>query len=192
MNKPDLEKLLAHINAGKPLIFGAEMYNAMHYYSDEALRIQAELNTGFHSPEEIRKIMEELTGAAISATFKLFPPFYTDFGKNIHFGENVFINSCCCFQDQGGIYIGDNCLIGHRATIATINHGLPVRERNIHNLAPVRLEANVWLGSSVTILPGITIGAGSIVAAGSVVTKNIPPMVIAAGNPARKIKDVPA
>lgn len=192
MDKPDLGKLLEFINAGNPLIFGHEMFAAMHYYSDEALRMQAQLNTGFHSPAEIRKIMSELTGSAIPDTFKLFPPFYTDFGKNIHIGENVFINSCCCFQDQGGIYIGDNCLIGHRATIATINHGLSIKDRGIHYLKSVRLEANVWLGSNVTILPGVSIGAGSIVAAGSVVTKDIPPMTIAAGNPARKKKDVTA
>lgn len=191
MSKPNLEALLDWIAAGNPLAFGTKMYNAMHYYSNEALRLQAALNTGFHSPEDIRKLMEELTGGKISDTFRLFPPFYTDFGKNIHFGENVFINSCCCFQDQGGIYIGNGCLIGHRATIATINHGASVAERGILYCKPVCLEANVWLGSNVTILPGATIGTGSIVAAGSVVTNHIPAMTIVAGNPARKIKDVP-
>ena len=109
-----------------------------------------------------------------------------------YFGENVFVNSCCCFQDQGGIYIGDGCLIGHRATIATINHGLAVDKRNVHYLGAVRLGDNVWLGSNVTILPGVSIGDGAIVAAGAVVTKDVAAMTIVGGNPARKIRDVPA
>lgn len=192
MNKEKLEALLAWLDAGKALVAGTEMYELMHACSDEALRIQSVLNSVWHSPAEIRLLMSELTGRNVPESFKLFPPFYSDFGKNIHLGENVFINSCCCFQDQGGIYIGDNCLIGHRATIATINHAFNPRQRHIHNLAPVHIEADVWLGSNVTIVPGVRIGRGSIVGAGSVVIKNVEPMSIVAGNPARKIKDVPA
>lgn len=187
-----LDALLAWLNEGKALVVGTEMYEIMHEYSSQALRIQALLNSCWHSPAEIRMLMSELTGRSVPESFKLFPPFYTDFGKNIHLGEKVFINSCCCFQDQGGIYIGDNCLIGHRATIATINHGFNPQDRHIHKVAAVRIEEDVWLGSNVTIVPGVTIGKGSIVAAGSVVIKNVEPMSIVAGNPARKIKNVPA
>lgn len=191
MKDADLNELLDYIAAGEPLIYGERMYEIMHFYSDDARRVQARLNSGFHSPAEIRRLMRELVGGDVPESFKLFPPFYCDFGKNIHLGERVFINFCCCFQDQGGIFIGDDCLIGHRATIATINHGMAVQERNIHYHKPVKLEKGVWLGSSVTVLPGVTIGAGAIVAAGSVVVKDVEPMSVVAGNPARKIKDVP-
>lgn len=191
MDNKKLDDLLAWLNGGKALVAGTEMYQIMHEYSDEALRIQADLNSAWHSPAEIRMLMSELTGRSVPESFRLFPPFYSDFGKNIHLGENVFINSCCCFQDQGGIFIGDNCLIGHRATIATINHGFNPRERGIHNVSPVRIEDDVWLGSNVTIVPGVTIGRGAIVAAGSVVIRNVEPMSVVAGNPARKIKNVP-
>ena len=73
----------------------------------EAIRLGMELNTKYHTPEEIREIMARLTGRPVDETFRLFPPFYTDFGKNITIGRDVFINSCCHFQDQGGITIGD-------------------------------------------------------------------------------------
>lgn len=191
MNIQDLNRLLGYIAAGNALTPDTEMHAIMNFYSGEALKIVASLNSGFHSPAEIRKLMEELTGNPVPESVRIFPPFYSDFGKNIHLGENVFINSCCCFQDQGGIFIGSGALIGHRATIATINHGLPVERRGILYLKPVRIEEDVWLGSDVTILPGVTIGRGAIVAAGSVVTHDAPPFTIIAGNPARKIRDTP-
>lgn len=191
MNISDLNRLLGYISGGKALTPGTEMHAIMNFYSDAALKIVASLNSGFHSPAEIRTLMEELTGNHVPESVRIFPPFYSDFGKNIHLGENVFINSCCCFQDQGGIFIGSGALIGHRATIATINHGLPADQRGILYLRPVRIDEDVWLGSDVTILPGVTIGRGSIVAAGSVVTRDVAPFTIVAGNPARKIKDTP-
>ena len=120
-----LDTLLEHLDAGQPLVTGTEAFDCMHGYSYEAMRLTAELNNAFHTPEEIREIMGRITGRPIDETFRLFPPFYTDFGKNIRIGRRVFINACCCFQDQGGISIGDGTLIGHRVTLATITHGLP-------------------------------------------------------------------
>lgn len=90
----------------------------------EAIKIGMELNNSYHTPEEIREIMGRLTGRKIDDMFRLFPPFYTDFGKNIKIGRDVFINSGCHFQDQGGIEIGDGALIGHNVVLATINHDL--------------------------------------------------------------------
>ena len=76
----------------------------------------------YHTKEEIIQLMSELTGQKIDESFGMFPPFYTDCGRNIHIGKNVFINAGCKFQDQGGIYIEDGVLIGHNAVLATINH----------------------------------------------------------------------
>ncbi|MEY8260917.1 hypothetical protein AALA80_11250 [Oscillospiraceae bacterium 50-60] len=104
----------------------------------EAIRLGMELNNQYHTPEEIREIMGRLTGKEIAPDFRLFPPFYTDFGKNIAIGRDVFINSGCHFQDQGGIEIGDGALIGHNVVLATINHDLdPARNRKNH-YAPIR------------------------------------------------------
>ena len=97
----------------------------------EAMKITTVLNQGYHEPEEIRTLMEKLTGGPIDESFRMFPPFYTDCGKNIHIGKNVFINCGCHFQDQGGIYIGDGALIGSQVVLATINHGRKPEERTI-------------------------------------------------------------
>lgn len=185
-----LDALLAHLNSGKPLYGGTAEFETMAFYSEEARRILAELNTGYHSPEAMRSLMTQLIGRKVPNSFRCFLPFYTDFGKNIHLSANVFINFCCCFQDQGGIYIGDGSLIGHRVTIATINHGLAPDDRFTNYLAPVHIGKNVWVGSGATILPGTEIGDNAVIGAGSVVTKNIPANMIAAGSPAKIIRSV--
>lgn len=134
--------------------------------------------------------MAELIGGPVPETFRLFPPFYTDFGKNIHLDDAVFINSCCCFQDQGGIYIGAKSLIGHHVTIATLNHYLEPEKRFDMKLAKVIVGKNVWIGSGAVILPGISIGDNAVVGAGSVVTKNVAAYTVVAGNPARYMRTV--
>ena len=134
----------------------------------EALRICMEINTRYHEPAELRKIMSRLIGKDVDESFRLFPPFYTDFGKNISIGKNVFINSECHFQDQGGIEIGDGALIGHNVVFATINHSLDPSENRKNYYAPIKLERNVWVGSNSTILSGVTVGEWSVIGAGSV------------------------
>lgn len=156
----------------------------------EAIQLGMELNNQYHTPEEIREIMERLTGKKIDSTFRLFPPFYTDFGKNITIGRDVFINSGCHFQDQGGIEIGDGALIGHNVVLATINHDLDPAGNRKNHYAPIHINAHVWIGSNATILSGVTIGEWSVVAAGAVVTKDIPPMTVVGGVPARIIKKI--
>ena len=88
-----------------------EIYEFMDRMSDEARKITFSLNAAYHDQEEVRSLLSELFGYEVPATLKVFPPFYTDFGKNIRIGENVFINACCHFQDHGGISIGDCCQI---------------------------------------------------------------------------------
>lgn len=192
MDSPNLISLLEHLNAGRPVIAGSEFHKLMTYYSNQAMRITAELNNKWHDQAEIRQMMTELTGKGIDDSVTFFPPFYTDFGKNIHIGKNVFINSCCSFQDQGGIYIGDKVLIGHKAVLATINHGLAPERRADNYPAPIHIGSNVWLGANVTILPGVTIGENAVVAAGAVVTKDVAKNTIVGGVPARFLKTIPA
>lgn len=156
----------------------------------EAIRIGMELNTKYHTPEELREIMGRLTGKKIDESFRLFPPFYTDFGKNITIGKDVFINSCCHFQDQGGITIGDGTMIGHSVVLATINHDLEPEKMRKNHYAPITIGKYVWIGSNVTILPGISVGDWAVVAAGAVVTKDIPPFTVVGGVPAKVIKKI--
>jgi len=184
----ELAKLLAHLNGGNVVIAGSEEHQAMIQVSNEAMMLTAQLNGVYHTPEEVRELFSKITGEAVDGSFCMFPPFYTDFGKNIHVGKNVFINSGCHFQDQGGITIGDGSLIGHNVVLATINHGFAPAHRGDNHPAPVIIGKNVWIGSNATILPGVTIGDGAIVAAGAVVTKDVPPMTVVGGVPAKVIK----
>jgi acetyltransferase-like isoleucine patch superfamily enzyme len=173
---------------------GAEENDERDAYANElfqeAVRIGMELNTQYHTPEELREIMGRLIGKKLDRSFRMFPPFYTDFGKNITIGKDVFINSGCHFQDQGGIEIGDGALIGHNVVLATINHDLNPRKNRKNHYAPIKIGTRVWIGSNATILPGVTIGDYAVVAAGAVVTRDVPAMTIVGGVPAKVLKVV--
>lgn len=184
----DLQAFLDHMNSGKTIKGGSEAHLCMCALSQEALQRTAELNGAYHTPEEVRRIFSALTGRPVDVTFTLFPPFHTDCGKNIAVGKNVFINSGCKFQDQGGIVIDDGALIGHNVVLATLNHSLAVRDRQDLIPGPIRIGKNAWIGSNVTILPGVTVGDGAVVAAGAVVTKDVPAYTVAGGVPARVLR----
>ncbi len=167
---------------------GSEVFEKFHTQSQEALKVTMELNNKYHSPQEIVQLFSKLIDKPVDRSFRMFPPFYTDCGINITIGKNVFINACCKFQDQGGIIIGDNVLIGHSVVITTLNHDITPRTRVNMTPKQVKIGSNVWIGSNVTILPGVEIGEGAVIGAGSVVTKDVPQYSIAAGNPAKVIK----
>lgn len=158
--------------------------------SENARKITMELNNKYHSQEEIRVLFSKIIDKEVDKSFKMFPPFYTECGINITVGKNVFINACCKFQDQAGIEIGDNVLIGHSVIIATLNHDFDIKNRISMTAQKVKIGSNVWIGSGSIILPGVTINDGAIVGAGSVVNKDVPKNAIVAGNPAKVIKYV--
>ena len=186
----DLEAFLEHLNSGKMVQGGSDAHLFMHGVSQEALRITAEMNSRYHEPEELRALFSQLIGRPVDESFGLFPPFYTDCGKNIHIGKRVFINMGCKFQDQGGIFVGDGTLIGHNVVLATLNHAKTPKDRSSMLPAAIHIGKNVWIGANATILPGVTIGDGAIVAAGAVVTRNVPENTIVGGIPANIIGTV--
>ena len=186
----DLAGFLEHLNSGKPVKGGSEAHQFMHGVSQEALRITAEINGSYHEPAQLRALFSELTGRPVDESFGLFPPFYTDCGKNIHIGKNVFINMGCKFQDQGGIFIGDGALIGHNVVLATLNHAASPKDRGSMIPAPIRIGKNVWVGANGVILPGVTIGDGAIVAAGAVVNRDVPENTVVGGVPAKVIRTI--
>jgi acetyltransferase-like isoleucine patch superfamily enzyme len=184
-----IEQVLMYLNSGRGEEMTEEMHACSWQQSQKAQKQTMELNTQYHSPEEIVRLMSELTGEEIDTSFRMFPPFYTDFGRNIHIGKNVFINSCCQFQDQGGIFIGDDVLIGHRVVLATIDHDLNPYDRQNH-CAPIRIGNCVWIGAGAIVTKGVTIGDGAVIAAGAVVTKDVPKNTVAGGVPARILKEI--
>ena len=184
----DLTAFLDHLNSGKPVQGGSEAHLFMHGVSQEALKLTAEINGGYHEPAELRALFSQLIGKPVDESFGLFPPFHTDCGKNIAIGKNVFINMGCKFQDQGGIFIGDGALIGHNVVLATLNHAKSPQDRGSMIPAPIHIGKNVWIGANATVLPGVTIGDGAIVAAGAVVARDVPANTIVGGVPAKVLK----
>ena len=184
------QEFLEYMNSGKEVIAGSDIHLKMTELSNEAMKITSELNNSYHTPEEIKVLMEKLTGREFSEGAYMFPPFYTDCGKNLKIGRNVFINSCCQFQDQGGITIGDGTLIGPKTVIATLNHHQNPNKRANLIPKPVKIGKNVWIGANVTILPGVTIGDGAVIAAGALVSKDVEANTVVGGVPAKLIKRI--
>ena len=116
-------------------------------------------------------------------------PFYTDFGKNIRVGRNVFVNHACEFMDRGGITIGDDVLIGPKVNLVTINHLDPAQRRSTW-CAPIVIKRGAWLGASVSVMPGVTDhwrecgGDGN-----AVVIRDVLDNTVVGGIPARVIKN---
>lgn len=184
-----IHTVLEYLNSGRGEEMTEEMNLCVLATCQETLKKTMELNNTYHTPEQIRQLMASITGEEIDEGFNMFPPFYADFGRNIHIGKNVFINSSCHFQDQGGIWIGDNALIGHNVVLATINHDLnPYDRHNIYK--PIHIGNRVWIGSNAVITQGVTIGDGAVIAAGAVVTKDVAPNTVVGGIPAKFIKNI--
>lgn len=153
-------------------------------------RLVGELNTGYHAPHEVRALLERIWGQPLDASVRMFPPFYTAFGKTTRVGKAVFINFGCTFLDQGGITLEDGVFIGPGAKILTEGHPEHPDTRLTLLTQPVVIRRKAWIGAGAMILPGVTVGENAIVAAGAVVTKDVPDNTIAAGVPAKIIRNI--
>lgn len=185
-----IQEFRNYMASGKPIEGGSDGHMMFHRLSQEALRITAEINGKYHTPEELHKLLEQLWGREVPKSVGLFPPFHTDCGKNTVVGERVFINMDRKFQDQGGITIDEGALIGHNVVLATLNHLLDPERRAGMTYAPIHIGKNVWVGANATVLAGLTVGDGAVVAAGAVVTKDVAPNTIVGGVPAKVIKKI--
>lgn len=184
------QTLMDLLNSGRPLDPGTPDGVRMNEISSRAREICSLINRESSDVARIGELFSELIGENVPDSFRLFPPFTSDFGRNIHLGENVFINSGRRFQDQGGIWIGSGSLIGHNVVIATLNHDLDPSTRQAMHPKPVVLGENVWVGAGAIIVPGIAVGDGAVIGAGSIVTRDVGAGMVVAGNPARPIRQV--
>lgn len=128
--------------------------------------------------ENSRSILSQIFGKEFPKNSTIFPPFHTNYGKNIFIAENVFINHDCSFLDLGGIEIESGVMIAPKLVISSEEHPVNPSERQKIFGRKVHIKKNAWIGTNATILVGVTIGENSIVAAGAIVTKDVSDNVI--------------
>ena len=141
---------------------------------------------------KFRKQIIQKLFKATGARFFVEPPFHCDYGYNISIGENFYSNYNCTILDGAAVTIGDNVLFGPNVSLFTAGHPIHFEARNLgwEFTAPITIEDNVWIGVQTVVNPGVHIGENSVIGSGSVVTRDIPPNVVAAGNPCRVIREI--
>ena len=139
---------------------------------------------------ERRRILQALFGRG-GDTVWMQPPFFCDYGANIHCGERVFFNFNCVVLDVCTVHIGDYTLFGPAVQIYTPMHPFDAKRRREQEYGkPVEIGPDVWVGGGAIILGGVSIGSRAVIGAGSVVTRDVPEGVFAAGNPCRVIRTI--
>jgi acetyltransferase-like isoleucine patch superfamily enzyme len=177
------------MRTGEPIRLDDDQYPKVQTVVDQTIKLNVKLNTS-EDVGQIRKHLSKIIDKEIDQSTIVFIPFYTNFGRFITIGKNVFINHACSFLDMGGITIEDDVLIGPKVNLITENHPLNPNDRKSLICNPIVVKHNAWIGAGATILPGVTIGENSVVAAGAVVTVDVPPNTIVAGVPAKHIKNI--
>lgn len=137
------------------------------------------------------ELLRKLLGKT-GKNFKIEPNFFCDYGFNIEIGENFYMNHNSVILDCAKVKFGNNVMVGPNCGFYTAIHPMKPEERNTFKeyAKPITIGDNVWLGGNVTILPGVTIGSNTVIGAGSVVTKDIPPNLLAFGNPCKPVKPI--
>jgi len=137
------------------------------------------------------RVLEEWLGA-IGLESEVRPPFFCDYGYNIALGANCFLNFNCVVLDVVPVTIGDRVQIASAVQILAADHPLDAAERasGRESGRPIAIEDDVWIGGGAILCPGVTVGARSVIGAGSVVTRDIPPDVVAVGNPCRVVRPI--
>lgn len=145
----------------------------------------------FAEDNEAEQLRKQLLGSVGSNVF-IEPPFRCDYGYNVHLADGVYMNFNCVLLDVCEIRIGARTLLAPGVQIYTATHPIDPEERagGLELGKPITIGADVWIGGGAIILPGVTIGDGAVIGAGSVVTKNVAPMTVVGGNPAKVIKTI--
>lgn len=152
-----------------------------------------DFNTTRPSQSELRAELLEAMFAEIGDGCYIEPPLHANFGGlHVHFGNNVYANFNLTLVDDTHIYVGNNVMFAPNVVVATAKHPLEpdLRRLGLQSNAPVHIGDNCWIGAGALIMPGITIGENTVIGAGSVVTKDIPPNVVAVGNPCKVLKEI--
>jgi maltose O-acetyltransferase len=175
-------------------MLAGELYIADDPQIDEAQRrarrFEEEFNGAGAADDETRRDVLARWLGAIGPETVIRPPLYCDYGSFLRIGARTFVNFGLVALDVAPITIGDDVQIGPNVQLLTPTHPLDpdLRRAKWEAAEPITIEDNVWLGGGVIVLPGVTIGENSVIGAGAVVTKDVPPNVVAGGNPARVIR----
>lgn len=181
--------IFERMKAGELIQLDDAQYHRVLEIVNRAIKLSVGLNTAT-DVDQIRERLSEITGSQVDESTTIFAPFYTNFGKFIQIGKNVFINHACSFLDMGGITIEDHVLLGPKVNLITENHPANPANRRALICKPIVIKYNAWIGAAATILPGVTIGENAVVAAGAVVSKDVSANTIVGGVPAKFIKTI--
>ena len=172
---------------GKPYqAFGEELTNERQYAKELLFDFNsARPSETAHQKEIIKKLFGHIAG-----DFHIEAPFRCDYGYTISIGTNFYSNYNCTILDCAKVTIGDNVMFAPNVSLFTAGHPIHHEPRNkgIEYAFPITIGNNVWIGGGAIVNPGITIGDNVVIGAGSVVTKDIPPNVVAVGNPCKVVK----
>lgn len=151
-----------------------------------------ELNRLRPSKAEERDALVRRILGKVKGNCTIVSPFFCDYGYHIEVGENFFANMNCVILDEAPVKFGDNVFVAPNCGFYTAGHPLDAERRNqgLEYARPITVGDDVWIGAGVSVLPGVTIGQGAVIGAGSVVNRDIPPRVLAAGNPCRVIREI--
>ncbi len=184
-----MKSIFDRLRGGEPIALDDPDYFEIQAVVDRTIALTPLLNAST-DVQQIRQRLGQIIGTTLDETTTVFTPFYTNFGRFITIGKNVFINHACSFLDMGGITIEDRVLIGPKVNLVTENHPLAPANRRALVAKPIVIKCNAWIGAGATILPGVTIGENAVVAAGAVVSKDVPANTIVGGVPAKVIKAI--
>jgi acetyltransferase-like isoleucine patch superfamily enzyme len=189
-DQPRETDIFDRMKSGGPIRKDDPEYGKFGEVVSRTIRLCVQMNAQATDLDDVRKKLGEIIGTEIDESTTIFPPFYTNFGRSISLGKNVFINHACSFLDIGGITIEDDVQIGPRVNLTSENHPLDPEDRKTLLLGPILIKRNAWIGAGATILPGVTVGENAVVAAGAVVSRDVPPNTVVAGIPAKVVKRI--
>jgi acetyltransferase-like isoleucine patch superfamily enzyme len=135
------------------------------------------------------ELFKQIFGRPLAPKVTIYPPFYTDNGLHLEFGERVFINQGCTFLDYAGIRLGTGVMVAPKVTFITVGHPVEPEPRHISLTGgAINVAENVWIGAGATILPGVSIGRDAVIAAGAIVADDVPPASLVAGPKATVVR----
>lgn len=184
-----MKDIFERLKSGELVSLNDPEFTKVNEVVNRTLSLASALNASVNV-DQVRERLGEIIGQDLDPSTTVFAPFYTNFGRFISIGKNVFINHACSFLDMGGITIEDDVLIGPKVNLITENHPMDPANRRSLVCKPIVIKRKAWIGAAATILPGVTVGENAIVAAGAVVSRDVPDNTIVGGVPAKVIKSI--